>query len=272
MSLKEQSFQDFEVIVVDQNPHDTLKDYLTLELNDINLIYLHVKKSIGLSAARNHGLEYAKGKIVAFPDDDCWYQKDTLDKVHQYFEANDSISCITGLVTDTDGSFSAGGYMLRNKKVQVSNRNVWWCSNSSAIFIKQEILKEIGVFDTNVGLGSQRYISSEETDLVIRIHQQDFIIQYFPDVNIYHKRYRGTYNAKEIRKGYGYGLGMGYILRKNHYNFIQLMFYSGIHAAKGSLFLLTFRYRRGIFHFAQSLGRLRGWLEYPREAKKQAIT
>jgi glycosyltransferase involved in cell wall biosynthesis len=266
-SLKEQEFKDFEIIVVDQNPHDKLKKNLLDDLKDFNLIYLHVKKSMGLSAARNYGLEHASGEIVAFPDDDCWYQPDSLEKIHRYFHQYPQYQCITGLVSDVDGSYSAGGYMYKKKRVNVSHRNAWFTSNSSAIFIKSAALKDTGKFDEKIGLGTERYISGEETDLVLRLHLKKHQIHYFSDVNIYHKRYRGSYNKAERQKGYGYGLGMGYVLRKNGYTLFGLTFYSGMHWAKGIFMLFSFRPKQAFFHYAQAWGRIRGYFEYrPRKS------
>jgi glycosyltransferase involved in cell wall biosynthesis len=90
-SLKEQTFKDFEVIIVDQNSHDNLKDGLMNDLQDFDSIYLHVKKDMGLSAARNYGLNHASGQVVAFPDDDCWYQKDSLQLVYDYLQRDSNI-------------------------------------------------------------------------------------------------------------------------------------------------------------------------------------
>lgn len=267
-SLKEQTFRDFEIVVIDQNAHDNLKNCLTADLKDFNLVYLHVKKNMGLSAARNYGMKHASGRIIAFPDDDCWYQPRTLELVYERFSQDDSINTVTGLVTDVDGSFSAGGYMIRNKQVRVSNSNAWWTTNSSSIFIKREVLEAIGEFDENIGLGTQRYISGEETDLILRIHKLGYKVNYYPEINVFHKRYRGVYDKTERKRGYGYGLGMGYVLRKNGYGLDQLIFYSGIHWGKGTLFLLSFRARRALFHYNQAWGRIRGWFEYGKIVKK----
>jgi len=268
-SLKAQSFQNFEIVIVDQNPNDNLKNFLTDHLKNFNLVYLHTKEDLGLSCARNYGLKYANGKVVAFPDDDCWYQPNSLQMVYDYFEKHTQVDCITGLVTDVDGSFSAGGFMLKRKQVNVSYRNVWWTSNSSAIFLKKDVLEQIGEFDPSIGLGAERYISGEETDLVLRVHKHGHFIQYLPELNIFHKKYQGIYDKAERQKGYGYGLGMGYVLRKNEYGFFQLVFYSGIHFGKGTLMLLMFKGRRALFHYAQAVGRIRGWFEYPRSVKKK---
>lgn len=46
--------------------------------------YIHIEQK-GLSLARNIGLKYVKGDIVAFPDDDCEYPADLLKEVNDFF-------------------------------------------------------------------------------------------------------------------------------------------------------------------------------------------
>lgn len=264
-SLKKQTFQDFELIIVDQNPGDELKDAIKKHTDFPLLTYLHPAESIGLSAARNLGIKEATGQILAFPDDDCWYQTETLQKVKIYFEKHDKLACLTGLVTAPDGRFSAGGHMLRKKSVEVNSRNVWTCSNSSAIFARRSALEQIGTFDTQVGLGTERYISGEESDLVLRIERSGQQVHYSPHIHVFHHAYQGKYKKAERQKGFGYGLGMGYILRKQGYGFFQVMYYAGIHVAKGGFMMATLRFQRGLFHWAQALGRMKGWFEYGKQ-------
>jgi len=63
-----------EVIVVDQHSD---RDRVPVLLNQFRdaLPILHTRSERGLSRARNHGLTFAKGRLVAFPDDDCLYQQ-----------------------------------------------------------------------------------------------------------------------------------------------------------------------------------------------------
>ena|SRR5208337_53067 len=75
VSLDAQSYRDFEVIVVDQNPDDRLLPVLQ---QHTDLAILHLRSGRGLSHARNVGLLAAQGDILAVPDDDCWYPEQLL--------------------------------------------------------------------------------------------------------------------------------------------------------------------------------------------------
>jgi Glycosyltransferases, probably involved in cell wall biogenesis len=79
ISLKNQTYKNFELIVIDQNDDDKAYKIIKKFQNDINIIYLKVSFK-GLSKARNYGLNYASGQIIAFPDDDCEYPNDFIGK------------------------------------------------------------------------------------------------------------------------------------------------------------------------------------------------
>src|SRR5574340_342784 len=70
-ALERQTCPDFELLVIDQNPDDRLRPILNRHRGRFEI--KHTRSATGLSRARNVGLRLARGEIVAFPDDDCWY-------------------------------------------------------------------------------------------------------------------------------------------------------------------------------------------------------
>jgi glycosyltransferase involved in cell wall biosynthesis len=84
-SLEAQTHRDFELIGVDQNPHERLEPILSPYKNVFQV--LHFRSEPGLSRAKYLGLGYASGEIIGFPDDDCKYLADLFQRVAQYFAA-----------------------------------------------------------------------------------------------------------------------------------------------------------------------------------------
>ena len=82
-SLINQSYKNFEVVVVDQNKDDRI-----LKIIEIfpTLTIKYLTSEIGLSKARNIGLKNTIGDIVCFPDDDCTYPNKLLENVKDFFE------------------------------------------------------------------------------------------------------------------------------------------------------------------------------------------
>lgn len=88
-SVLNQTFKDFEILVVDDGSKDETKEVLAEKYGD-SIRYLN-KENGGVSSARNYGIEKAIGKYVAFLDaDDVWMPK-KLEKQVELLETNPEI-------------------------------------------------------------------------------------------------------------------------------------------------------------------------------------
>ena len=80
-SILSQTFQDFEIILVDDGSPDNCgaicDDYAK---EDQRVLALH-KENGGVSSARNLGLQYVAGEFVTFCDSDDLYQPDWIEKL-----------------------------------------------------------------------------------------------------------------------------------------------------------------------------------------------
>ena len=78
MSIVEQSFTNFELILVDDGSTDGSADICQKYANENeNIIYIRQENN-GICSARNIGMKYAKGKYIGFSDHDDIYSKDYL--------------------------------------------------------------------------------------------------------------------------------------------------------------------------------------------------
>jgi len=83
LSLKEQSFTDFEVVVVDDGSTDKTLD--VANKYDVRIVQ---QKHDGLGAARNNGVKNAKGKIVLFLDADMTFDKNYIKQLIKPIQEN----------------------------------------------------------------------------------------------------------------------------------------------------------------------------------------
>lgn len=81
-SVLKQTYTEFELIVVDDNPSDSVERRLTEEVMktvvDPRIKYVQNEKNLGGAGARNVGIFMAKGEYIAFLDDDDVYLPDRL--------------------------------------------------------------------------------------------------------------------------------------------------------------------------------------------------
>ena len=181
-SLAEQVNRAFEVIIVDQNAGD----YLDTVLDACpDLPITRIRSERGLSKGRNAGLLRARGDIIGFPDDDCWYDPPVLQSVGNFFACHPDIDLLSGRTLDAGGSESVNRYWPESGPITRSN--VFGTGNSNTIFIRRRVMAGIGGFNETLGVGaSTPFQAGEESDFLLRclergyhgFYDRDFIVRH----------------------------------------------------------------------------------------------
>jgi len=84
-SVLNQTYQDFEIIVVDDGSTDNTEEVVK-SFNDARISYIRHEKNKGEAAARNTGIEAAKKEYIAFQDSDDESFPQRLEKQIKIFE------------------------------------------------------------------------------------------------------------------------------------------------------------------------------------------
>ncbi len=80
-SILDQTYQDFELILVDDGSPDRCPAMCDEWAKKDSRISVYHKPNGGLSSARNFGIEHAKGDYIIFPDPDDWVEPDYLQRL-----------------------------------------------------------------------------------------------------------------------------------------------------------------------------------------------
>lgn len=217
-SLIIQTWKNFEIIIVDQNEDNRVKQILKPWFLQFPIIYLRSLR--GLSVARNIGLKHAKGDIIGFPDDDCWYFSNTLETVKKYFDEHLKVGVLAGKLVTSTGD-KAIKYSP-DRQTEISFYNIFKTATSATIFIRSRNIKTS--FDENLGIGAKsRWQAGEETDFLLK-HLPECKMIFFPNLLVGHPAFEndGNFNFKKIRD---YNCGFGRILRIHKYPFYIKMKY-----------------------------------------------
>lgn len=210
-SLESQTHQDFELIVVDQNEDNRVREVLQPFQSEMEICHLRLERK-GLSRARNHGLRRATGDVIGFPDDDCWYPEDLLENIESFLERRADVDGITARsYTEEDDrtvKFAATSGSLNLRNVFGHGKGISYC-----IFLRDEVIKDVEGFDEEIGVGADsKWGSGEETDYLIRSIKKGFNIYHISDLKVYHPK-EEKIDLKKVKK---YGLGIGHVFRKNN--------------------------------------------------------
>ena len=253
-SVAVQTHAPLEVILVDQNADDRLRPILAA-FPQMPLTRLMCEP--GLSRARNMGLAVANGDVVGFPDDDCWYPPDSLEKV---------VNCLAeeaawlGIAGRTMGEGSARPlWSWDTDGGPITRRNVWRRVNSNSIFLRRTVFEAGLRFDESLGVGSGTpWGAAEEVDLILSAIKHGSSIQYVPEIVVHHRNVFPEKDELEIAKAYRYACGTGYVFRKHRYplDFIASRLLGPI--AYMLLALVSGRLYEVRFRAAVLRGRLRG--------------
>jgi glycosyltransferase involved in cell wall biosynthesis len=209
--LARQTYPAHELIVVDQNSDDRIKLVLS-SYPGMNIT--HLAAEAGLSRARNVGLAATKGHVIAFPDDDCWYAPDLLERVVGYFESRPDWSGVSGRTTGEQGVRPL--WKWDTQAGAVTRRNVWRRVNSNSIFLRKATFGGDLRFDERLGVGAGTpWGSAEEVDLILSALQAGARIEFLPELVVYHEDTFPSGSQSEVEKAYRYACGMGFVLRKH---------------------------------------------------------
>lgn len=89
-SILNQTFDDFELICIDDGSTDTSLSILEKYINIDNRITIIIQKNQGAGAARNKGIDIAKGKYLSFLDADDYIESTMLQKMYEQCEHNNA--------------------------------------------------------------------------------------------------------------------------------------------------------------------------------------
>jgi len=105
-SVLNQSYKNFELIIVDGGSTDNTKEIVQPYLADYRVRYIY-KKDKSPAEGRNNGIEIAKGKYIAILDsDDFWCDSKKLEKQIDFLEKNPEYVLVGGgaIAIDENGN------------------------------------------------------------------------------------------------------------------------------------------------------------------------
>ena len=211
-SLEGPQGADFELIIVDQNDDDRVMSLIAA--SPLAPIIVHLRCAVGVSRARNLGMDHAKGEIIGFPDDDCWYPKDTLANIGQWFRENSGYEILTVNSLDENGVRSCNRWF--QDSCDLNRLVVYRASAGYTIFIRNGGIASRVRYDEGIGPGADTpYLGGEDSDFVLMAMSKGAKGRFEAKWHIGHplKDIRDASVSRE--RAYIYGLGMGFVQRKH---------------------------------------------------------
>jgi glycosyltransferase involved in cell wall biosynthesis len=175
-SILTQTYQDFEIIIVDDGSTDNSKQIIQKYLDDDRIRYFY-QNNEGFSGATNRGLKESKGRYISFISPDDLWLPHKLEKQVSFLEKNKNIDMVHSDVYHIDSE----GKIIKQRRPNISKniskkelinglflRSIKICHQT--VMIRKDCFKEVGFFDNK--------IIASDYDMWIRLankHNIDYI-------------------------------------------------------------------------------------------------
>ena len=158
-SVYNQTYDNIEIIIINDDPSSDIENFIDIKKN-VELI--NHKKNQGPSATRNSGIQRAKGKYIAFLDDDDFFLITKIEKL---------VNSMESLKNEWIGIYS---WYIREKSRKVIKSNTegdlslpllkcnMRLAGGSSLLLKTDVVKSIGGFNIS-------YQYYEDWDFILRI-------------------------------------------------------------------------------------------------------
>lgn len=219
-SLRAQTLQDFEVILVDNGSDDGSQAYVATNFPEVHLLQMDTNQ--GFTGACIAGWEVSHGEIVILLNNDTETDKNWLREVSQAFAQQPQVGIVASkmLLFDKRDHFHTAGDYYRLDGIP-GNRGVWQkdrgqydqpefvfgaCGGAAAY--RRQMLDEIGFLDNDF------FFSCEDVDLAFRANLAGWRVLYVPTAVVYHKL-KASGGGGEIGS-YHDGRNFLYVIWKNY--------------------------------------------------------
>lgn len=155
-SVLAQTYQNFEIIVVDDNSSDSTKQIChRLQEFDGRIHYMRNDKNFGPAKSRNNGIEKAKGEFITFLDSDDLYYTDKIQLQVEALEKNPSVGFCYGYFACTHDIFETKNYDFKKWDSSLNLYPSFLLPNNffivtPAVMLRCNLLRKVGGFDSDM--------------------------------------------------------------------------------------------------------------------------
>lgn len=210
----------FEILVVDNASSDGTERTIRNKYPDVD--YIFNSKGRYYAGGTNQNLRRARGRYIVTFTPDTLVLPNTLDRMVSFMDEEKHVGALTCRIIYPDGSlqYSIGPFITRKYGLYAAlglhalfpdnsvSKHQWECRYDSELYttgevlygacimVRQELVKEVGVFDEKLRIGWQEY------DWCKRIAEKGWELGYLQTASIVH--YRGQSkmmdDAKKLAK------------------------------------------------------------------------
>lgn len=179
-SLKEQTYQNFELIIIDDGSDDQTPEICrSLKQNGYINAYYRNEVRGGKASAANLGLRYARGKFIIHLDADCSYDRDAIENILVPFYYDLNVGAVGGNVQVRNykeslcATLQAIEYMdtISVGRIATSELGIYRVISGAFGAFRKDALDRLGGWDIGPGL---------DGDITVKIRKLGYKIHFEP--------------------------------------------------------------------------------------------
>ncbi|MEP4533558.1 MAG: glycosyltransferase [Cyclobacteriaceae bacterium] len=160
-SVLNQSFQDLEVIIVNDGSRDDTASIISKRSNiDKRVSSIH-QENAGVSSARNNGIRKAKGEYLVFLDADDVLCVDCLSQRVNYLIENKNIGLVHNDMEVIDSRSKGTGEIMSGMEGDVLTDLLLWektvIPTPSSIMVRRQVVDDIGGFSEELSNNADQF-------------------------------------------------------------------------------------------------------------------
>lgn len=166
-SILAQTYEDFELVIIDDGSTDNSKEIVASHLCDERVRYIY-KKNRGFSATVNRGIKESNGSLIGFIGQDDLWMPNKLELQVKYFSEHKDV----GFVHSNYCSIDSEGQIIEVRNVKIQNFSSkkklveqLFLNNFigfETVLVKRKCFEEVGFFD-------ERMVGFSDHDMWLRI-------------------------------------------------------------------------------------------------------
>ncbi len=179
-SLENQNFEDFEIILVDNNSSDETVQKVNEKFPTVNCI--EIKYNAGVPGGRNVGIKNARGDYLIFVDNDADVGPNFLEDIESTFKSESRAGVLAFRIVNyytreiDKTTWVWDTTLLNNEEFKLVHKFV-----GAGFAIRKDVIKQVGI------LWDDLFFMHEEKDFCMRLLRTNHRVFYTPRIEVYHK-------------------------------------------------------------------------------------
>ncbi|GEO10995.1 glycosyltransferase family 2 protein [Segetibacter aerophilus] len=195
-SLLEQTFQDFELLIINDGSYDSSEE-VVLSFIDSRITYVKNENNQGLVDTLNRGIELARGKYIVRMDADDICVPLRLEKQFTWLEKNLSTSVVSCHISFIDESGKVTGDWEEDVNTvscrEIKQKMAWAnCIAHPTVMFRADLIKSYRY--------NQNQKNTEDYDLWLRLIADGAVIEKIPEKLLLYRVHEASITGTVLRK------------------------------------------------------------------------